>query len=277
MAPIVVDTEPVVATSPRQSAARMQRDRRSDNPSERPRQPFSLRSPFLRVTPVPARQHNREDTEYVRSHGLSDFGDDRTFYNADTGWTSKEESVPYLTDAGSSYDTGSNTAYAYAFTNPTAVPIHASGTATISEILYPSGSLSETYERYAECSISGEFQSRIAAYGSASANYSIEIFLVDASNNQEIDRHTIKDKNASFAHFSDVDNETFEESVSGTIQQYTEYRVGVQVNTFAANRTIPSAPTPFASGANVSNEEVFAGFATWDSVDLNWIGEAEVA
>lgn len=206
---------------------------------------------------------------------ISIWGNDQTFYSADTGWTSKEESVPFLTNAGSSYDTSNNTAFAYAFTNPTNFPIHSSGTATVSEIIFPSGSLSETYERYAQFTISGEFQSRIAAYGSASASYSIEIFLVDATNNEEVDRLTIKDKNASFVDFPDVDYVSFEESVSGYLQQYTEYRVGVQVNTFAANQTVPSVATPFASGANVSNEKVFPGYAKWDSIHLDWIGNAQ--
>jgi len=209
------------------------------------------------------------------SSEISIFGDDETFYESDTGWTSTEESVPLLTEANAHYNTSNNAAYAYAFSKPTNVPIHSSGNASISETIFPSGSLEETYERYAEFTVNGEFQSRIAAYGSASANYSIEIFLHDVTNNEEIDRYTVASKNAAFIDLPDIDNESFSETVSGTIQQYTEYRIGVKINTFSANRTVPTAPSPFAAGANVSNDKSFNGYATWDSIELDWIGEAE--
>ena len=215
-------------------------------------------------------------TSKMTTSEVSIFGSGKTFYSADTGWTSKEESAPLLTNAGATYDTSSNKAHAFAFTKPTAFPIHSRGNAKISEIIVPSGSLDETYKRYAEFTISGDFRSRIAAYGSASASYDIDLFLANATTNEEIDRYTIKSKNADFAHFSDVDEVSFEASVSGELEQYNEYRVGVAINTFAANRTVPSAPTPFASGANVSDEpSSFNGYAKWDSIKLEWNGEAE--
>ncbi|OAQ53692.1 hypothetical protein HTG_05380 [Natrinema mahii] len=203
-----------------------------------------------------------------------------TFKSADTGSTSKEESVPVVTDADATYDTSNNKVRAYSFTKPTNFPIHARGNASVSEVIYPEGSLSETYERYAEFTISGEFRSRIAAYGSASASYDVELFLVDATNKEEIDRKTVASRNANFAQFSDIDDESFEDSVSGTLQQYTEYRVGLEIKTFAANRTLPTAPTPFASGINMhegnsSPFDSFEGYAEWDSIDLDWVGEAE--
>lgn len=201
-------------------------------------------------------------------------GSGEEFTEANDGWTDVEESVPFLTDARANLSINRpggdeyNAAYARAFVKPTNFPIHAVGEAHISKSIKPTGDESS---RFANVTISGFYRGRVAAYGTASASYDVSIFIKNASDDEEVDRYTIKEKNVSLLHIKDKDESNFEDNVSGRLEEGKEYKLGVAIRTFAANRTIPPAPVPFAAGANFhSDTNLFPGFVEWNSIELEW-------